>query len=100
MLRCAVLCCRYLPSIRAILKLPQCLGMLGGKPGSSTYLLGLQDNVAFLLDPHYVQPVRTAPFVPNVTMSLYCHAYSDSIIPTGIVIPEVAVAHQGSIMFY
>lgn len=36
---------------------PQSLGIVGGKPGASTYIIGVQDEKAFFLDPHDVQPV-------------------------------------------
>lgn len=36
---------------------PQSLGILGGKTGASTYIVGVQDNKALYLDPHEVQQV-------------------------------------------
>lgn len=48
---------RYLPLLGATLCFPQSLGILGGRPGASTYIIGLQDDNAFYLDPHEVQPV-------------------------------------------
>lgn len=48
---------RYIPSLRAIFSYPQSLGLLGGKPGASTYMIGIQDEEVFYLDPHDVQPV-------------------------------------------
>ncbi|GMH18265.1 hypothetical protein Nepgr_020106 [Nepenthes gracilis] len=48
---------RYLPLLRATYTFPQSLGILGGKPGASTYIVGVQDEMAFYLDPHEVQPV-------------------------------------------
>jgi hypothetical protein len=32
---------------------------LGGKPGASTYIIGVQNDKAFYLDPHDVKPVCT-----------------------------------------
>ncbi|XP_037497033.1 cysteine protease ATG4 isoform X2 [Jatropha curcas] len=48
---------RYIPSLQATLTFPQSLGIMGGKPGASTYIVGVQDDNAFYLDPHGVQPV-------------------------------------------
>lgn len=48
---------RYVPLLRATFTFPQSLGILGGKPGVSTYMVGVQDEKAFYLDPHEVQPV-------------------------------------------
>ncbi|KAI3816597.1 hypothetical protein L1987_16300 [Smallanthus sonchifolius] len=46
---------RYLPLLAATFTFPQSLGILGGRPGASTYLVGVQDDKAFYLDPHEVQ---------------------------------------------
>ncbi|KAF9599705.1 hypothetical protein IFM89_001651 [Coptis chinensis] len=48
---------RYIPSLCATFTFPQSLGILGGKPGVSTYIVGVQDDKAFYLDPHEVQQV-------------------------------------------
>ncbi|KAI5054762.1 hypothetical protein GOP47_0029907 [Adiantum capillus-veneris] len=48
---------RYLPSLWATFSFPQSLGILGGKPGASTYLVGVQGDQTFYLDPHEVQQV-------------------------------------------
>ncbi|CAN1857716.1 Cysteine protease ATG4 [Linum perenne] len=47
----------YIPSLQATFTFPQSLGILGGKPGASTYMVGVQDDYAFYLDPHDVQQV-------------------------------------------
>ncbi|KAL4574358.1 hypothetical protein LXL04_021187 [Taraxacum kok-saghyz] len=46
---------RYLPLLAATFTFPQSLGILGGRPGASTYIIGVQDDKAFYLDPHEVQ---------------------------------------------
>ncbi|XP_071686295.1 LOW QUALITY PROTEIN: cysteine protease ATG4-like [Rutidosis leptorrhynchoides] len=46
---------RYLPLLAATFIFPQSLGILGGRPGASTYLIGVQDDKVFYLDPHEVQ---------------------------------------------
>ncbi|EOX94074.1 Peptidase family C54 protein isoform 3 [Theobroma cacao] len=48
---------RYIPSLQATFTFPQCLGILGGKPGASTYIVGVQEENVFYLDPHDVQLV-------------------------------------------
>ncbi|KAK3204800.1 hypothetical protein Dsin_018846 [Dipteronia sinensis] len=48
---------RYIPSLRVTFTFPQSLGILGGKPGASTYIVGVQEENAFYLDPHEAQPV-------------------------------------------
>ena len=59
---------RYIPSLQATFTFPQCLGILGGKPGASTYIVGVQEENVFYLDPHDVQPV-------NSLIALYYHSY-------------------------
>ncbi|XP_021907058.1 cysteine protease ATG4 [Carica papaya] len=48
---------RYIPSLWATFTFPQSLGILGGKPGASTYIVGVQGDNVYYLDPHVVQPV-------------------------------------------
>ncbi|KAJ3692995.1 hypothetical protein LUZ60_012090 [Juncus effusus] len=46
---------RYIPLLKETFMFPQSLGILGGKPGASTYIVGIQDEKALYLDPHEVQ---------------------------------------------
>ena len=47
---------RYLNQLRAMLAFPQSLGILGGRPGSSLYVVGCASEGVFVhLDPHTVQ---------------------------------------------
>ncbi|WOH13293.1 hypothetical protein DCAR_0832802 [Daucus carota subsp. sativus] len=48
---------RYIPLLVATFTFPQSLGILGGKPGVSTYIVAVQDDNAFYLDPHEVKQV-------------------------------------------
>lgn len=48
---------RYLPLLGSTFTFPQSLGILGGRPGASTYIVGMQDEKAFYLDPHETQTV-------------------------------------------
>ncbi|XP_042423116.1 cysteine protease ATG4B-like [Zingiber officinale] len=46
---------RNIPLLWETFTFPQCLGILGGKPGASTYIVGVQDEKALYLDPHEAQ---------------------------------------------
>jgi len=50
----------YAPCLRALLSLPQCVGMIGGRPRKSYYFIGFQGERLLYLDPHYVQPSLAA----------------------------------------
>ncbi|XWS44545.1 hypothetical protein CRYUN_Cryun15aG0055200 [Craigia yunnanensis] len=79
---------RYIPSLQATFTFPQCLGILGGKPGTSTYIVGVQDENVFYLDPHEVQPVVNLSWdnLEADTSSYHCdtirHIPLDSIDPS------------------
>ena len=45
----------YIPSIQKVFEMPQTLGIMGGKPKSSLYFIGYQDNEVIYLDPHTTQ---------------------------------------------
>ena len=46
---------KYIYSLTAMFKLPQSIGMIGGKPHTSLYFVGAQDDSLHYLDPHRVQ---------------------------------------------
>ncbi|XP_027350376.1 cysteine protease ATG4-like isoform X2 [Abrus precatorius] len=80
---------RYIPLLHSTFKFPQSLGIMGGKPGASTYIIGVQNEKAFYLDPHDVQPVVNISGdtrEPNSTSSYHCnvirHMLLDSIDPS------------------
>ncbi|RDX79044.1 Cysteine protease ATG4 [Mucuna pruriens] len=80
---------RYIPLLHSTFKFPQSLGIMGGKPGASTYIIGVQSEKAFYLDPHDVQPVvniNEDTREPNSTSSYHCnvmrHIPLDSIDPS------------------
>ncbi|KAG8661491.1 cysteine protease ATG4 isoform X2 [Manihot esculenta] len=79
---------RYIPSLQATFTFPQSLGIMGGKPGASTYIVGVQDDSAFYLDPHDVQPVVniSRDYTEADTSSYHCdiirHIPLDSIDPS------------------
>lgn len=46
----------YIPLLKMALRCPLCVGIIGGRESSSFYFLGYQDDQAFFMDPHTVQP--------------------------------------------
>ncbi|XP_057486720.1 cysteine protease ATG4-like isoform X2 [Actinidia eriantha] len=79
---------RYIPLLGTTFTFPQSLGILGGRPGVSTYIVGVQDEEAFYLDPHEVQlaiNIRRDDLEAD-TSSYHCnilrHVPLDSIDPS------------------
>ncbi|AQK47329.1 cysteine protease ATG4B isoform X1 [Zea mays] len=70
---------RYIPLLKETFKFPQSLGILGGKPGTSTYIAGVQEDRALYLDPHDVQmAVDIAPDnLEADTSSYHCSVVRD-----------------------
>ncbi|XP_062184968.1 cysteine protease ATG4B-like [Phragmites australis] len=70
---------RYIPLLKETFTFPQSLGILGGKPGTSTYIAGVQDDRALYLDPHDVQmAVNIAPDnLEADTSSYHCSIVRD-----------------------
>ena len=46
----------YVPQILTVLSMPQSVGIIGGKPGSSVYVVGRQGERILYLDPHTLKP--------------------------------------------
>ncbi|KAK0524320.1 Cysteine protease atg4 [Tilletia horrida] len=53
---------RYYESVKNIFTFPQSVGISGGRPSSSYYFMGCQENTLFYLDPHNVRPA--VPYQP------------------------------------
>ncbi|CAD6885080.1 unnamed protein product [Tilletia caries] len=59
---------RYYDSVKNIFTFPQSVGISGGRPSSSYYFMGCQENTLFYLDPHNVRPAvpyQASPRSPN-----------------------------------
>ncbi|XP_068329416.1 cysteine protease ATG4-like isoform X3 [Pyrus communis] len=82
---------RYIPSLRATFTFPQSLGIMGGKPGASTYIIGVQDEKALYLDPHEVQPVINIrrDDLEADTLSYHCNVIRH--IPLELIDPSLAI---------
>ena len=53
----------YWDALKALLQLPQSVGIAGGRPSSSLYFFGIQGDHFFYLDPHMTRPALQ--FHPN-----------------------------------
>ena len=64
----------YLPQVEAVFGIPQCMGMLGGRPGSAFYYVGSRGEELFYLDPHTTQ--RTVAMSGSFeTSSYHCKVF-------------------------
>ena len=45
----------YFSGLKQCFEFPETMGIVGGKPSSAMYFVGVQDDSFILLDPHYVQ---------------------------------------------
>jgi Peptidase family C54 len=50
----------YYPQLHAVLGMPHSVGIVGGRPGSSVYVVGCQGESLLYLDPHTIQPAATS----------------------------------------
>ncbi|PKA55772.1 Cysteine protease ATG4A [Apostasia shenzhenica] len=81
---------RYIPLLWETFTFPQSLGIMGGKPGASTYIVGVQDDKALYLDPHEVQTaVNIKADDENVTSTYHCSTVSS--IPIDLIDPSLAI---------
>ncbi|KAK9808707.1 hypothetical protein WJX72_002328 [[Myrmecia] bisecta] len=55
---------RYIPQLQAVLGYPHSIGIVGGRPSSSLYFIGCQEDSVIFLDPHEVQEAAASPEDP------------------------------------
>jgi len=87
----------YYKSLLTCLRMPQSLGIIGGKPKQSFYFVGCQDDYLIYLDPHIVhesvrveqpfsdetyhcsipQKMHIADVDPSLAVGFYCHTKND-----------------------
>ncbi|QHO20692.1 Cysteine protease [Arachis hypogaea] len=82
---------RYIPLLQSTFKFPQSLGILGGKPGASTYLIGVQGDKALYLDPHEVQQVVNINGESQETSTSSYHSNVIRHIPLDSINPSLAI---------
>lgn len=64
----------YWEALAACLQMPHSVGIAGGRPSSSHYLVGVQGSYFFYLDPHHTRPAL--PYHSNI--SQYTNEHIDS----------------------
>jgi len=55
----------YFKSIKHYFTLPQCVGIAGGRPSSSYYFVGTQNDNLFYIDPHHTKPSVKKVSIPD-----------------------------------
>ncbi|CAJ0944014.1 unnamed protein product, partial [Mesorhabditis belari] len=51
----------YLPAIQEYFRLPQCTGIIGGRPNHALYFIGITGEKLLYLDPHFCQQSLVGP---------------------------------------
>ncbi|XP_019413861.1 PREDICTED: cysteine protease ATG4-like isoform X1 [Lupinus angustifolius] len=82
---------RYVPLLQSTFKFPQSLGILGGKPGASTYIIGVQNEKAFYLDPHDVHPVVNINMDNQEADTSSYHSNIIRLMPLDSIDPSLAI---------
>ncbi|WOK94852.1 cysteine protease ATG4B [Canna indica] len=82
---------RYIPLLHETFTFPQSLGIIGGKPGVSTYIVGVQEDKALYLDPHEIQP---AADIKTDNLESDCTSYHCGTVrhmPLDLIDPSLAI---------
>eukprot|EP00879_Flechtneria_rotunda_P032073 GHRR01035224.1.p1 GENE.GHRR01035224.1~~GHRR01035224.1.p1 ORF type:complete len:395 (+),score=182.37 GHRR01035224.1:880-2064(+) len=77
---------RYMPQLTAVLTFPQSVGIVGGRPGSSLYFVGVQGSAVLYLDPHEVQQVAA---LPGDVDTFHCSTLR--LMPLSAIDPSLAI---------
>lgn len=78
---------RYLAQLKRLLGFPQTVGIVGGRPGSSLYFVGCQDDNFIYLDPHECQAVSNLPHSGAETY--FCSG--PKLMPMSAIDPSLAI---------
>eukprot|EP01105_Mastigella_eilhardi_P015491 TRINITY_DN3549_c0_g1_i2.p2 TRINITY_DN3549_c0_g1~~TRINITY_DN3549_c0_g1_i2.p2 ORF type:complete len:282 (+),score=69.03 TRINITY_DN3549_c0_g1_i2:926-1771(+) len=85
----------YVPELKKLFALPQCVGIIGGRQRESLYFVGHQDDNLIYLDPHIVhkaegtldtqtyhcqfpQTVSARDIAPSLAIGFYCAGVADA----------------------
>ncbi|KAG0265737.1 Cysteine protease atg4 [Actinomortierella ambigua] len=84
----------YHNAVKATFELPQSLGIAGGRPSSSYYFVGYQDNDLFYLDPHHSRCMVEIKDLNQYTEENLATYHCDTIrkIDIGSVDPSMLIA--------
>lgn len=79
---------RYIPQLQTVLRWPQSIGIIGGRPGSSLAFIGCQEDNIVFLDPHETQQVVAAA---EVGQSATYHCDTVRTMPVANIDPSLAI---------
>jgi len=79
----------YIPTLQALFKFPQNVGIVGGKPRAAMYFVACQDSFFFYLDPHVVQP--SINMTEDNFQSESFHCRTPQKMPINSVDPSLAI---------
>ncbi|CAL9147615.1 unnamed protein product [Musa hybrid cultivar] len=82
---------RYIPLLQETFSFPQSLGILGGKPGASTYIVGVQEDKALYLDPHEVQQAVDLKSDSSEADYISYHCRTVRHVPFDLIDPSLAI---------
>ncbi|CAL9081919.1 unnamed protein product [Musa acuminata var. zebrina] len=82
---------RYIPLLQETFSFPQSLGILGGKPGASTYIVGVQEDKALYLDPHEVQQAVDLKSDSSEVDYISYHCRTVRHVPFDLIDPSLAI---------
>ncbi|XP_065840728.1 cysteine protease ATG4A-like [Oscarella lobularis] len=81
---------KYREALKACFRMPQCLGMIGGRPKHALWFFGYQGDRLLCLDPHTVQPALNPEKRSAIPDETY-HSSSAILIPINDLDPSIAL---------
>ncbi|KAK4475035.1 hypothetical protein MN116_002131 [Schistosoma mekongi] len=62
----------YFNAIKAVFRLPNCIGILGGSPCHAVWIVGVTGDDVICLDPHTTQPAGRGNLKPDYDQTYHC----------------------------